>query len=906
MGLKTDQTAEKALRFLTTGNSEGLSMESLAAACDRLVRQRIESSSEQAIELGHQFVKRARGHNKFMLSTALRAYAWALLVGGRYRPAEESYLEARTLLRRDPLMRGRIDRALIDIYMYLGNPVEAKRRARLATAAFKNSAADLAKTRVNYANVLHRQDRHRQAHDLYSQAAEYFHAEKNGPAEAICRHNQANTLVQLFDFEQADRYYRSARKIFEDHEQHLRANSCLYGLAWMHLLEGKFQLALAELTECEESFVRAGQLRETVLCRLDRAEVYLSLNLFVEARNAAAAAEADARRLKIKYEAAKAAFFVAKASVAMGRTADCRAAVSRAEIGFKAERNRPFMGVVELLRAQIEGNGKKATERLTRARTHFSLVQLPLWEAICDLQLLRHLPDLTGPLKRLNKNRAVKTVPHLFASYQTVLGDRLAGKGQTENAIEHWGRAAEAIDAVRANLPPLDLRSAYSAGNSDPHRRLIRAEAGRDPLVAGCWSERLRTAGVWAVPDESFHDHPQRTRVQQSLAELAEQVAALSGRIGDPGGSRGGRDGRNGGGLQELQSNVRRSLAALERSSGMSSARLEVLGERIKSVSRKLTVVQFHISDNDLITFVHANGSSRTCFLSGGAKIVRELTARWRFMVERAPYLSRQITASDLADERTLLCHIGRELWHPLDIPTDPQRVLILPEGELTNLPWQAITDGPVPLIDQHEIVVSPSLQHYLQACKFKTRSKRISVFVGDTEGIPAAHEEYAVLQEADSSQIEVHKKCRRSDWPDKSKGWIWHFSGHGRYRADNPFYSSLSMVEGPIFAADFRLRRNKVALVTLAACRTAQTTALPGEESTGLVRSLLEMGARNVIASHWAVADNSSAEWMNGFYNSFLEGQSAGAAARRASITIRERYPSAYHWAAFAPFGAG
>lgn len=112
-------------------------------------------------------------------------------------------------------------------------------------------------------------------------------------------------------------------------------------------------------------------------------------------------------------------------------------------------------------------------------------------------------------------------------------------------------------------------------------------------------------------------------------------------------------------------------------------------------------------------------------------------------------------------------------------------------------------------------------------------------------------------------------------------------------------------MKDGPLFAADFRLMRNRVGLVTLAACRTGQQMYLPGEEATGLVRSLLEMGARSVIASYWAVVDSSTAHWMREFYGRYLEGLSLEESMRQAMTSVRKKYPSAYHWAAFSLYGA-
>jgi len=60
-------------------------------------------------------------------------------VGAASRGAGRNYLKARKLLVNDPLARGRIDRALIDVYMYLGEFAKAKRFAESSFAAFIRS-----------------------------------------------------------------------------------------------------------------------------------------------------------------------------------------------------------------------------------------------------------------------------------------------------------------------------------------------------------------------------------------------------------------------------------------------------------------------------------------------------------------------------------------------------------------------------------------------------------------------------------------------------------------------------------------------------------------------------------------------------------------------------------------------
>jgi tetratricopeptide (TPR) repeat protein len=908
MGVRKEKPIKQARRFLDNGQIDGVDVIWLAAECDQIVRRETEKSSARAIELGQAFVRRARLHGGVLLQTAYRASGWAFLVGGKFAQAKKAYLKARDLVKRDPMLRARIDRILIDVYMYLGNVKEARRRARLSLATFGKLGADdeLAKTRVNYANLLHRQDRHREAQKLYHEAGKHFEAKADRVATAFCYYNEANTLVQLFDFDTASALYREAADVFKQYGHDLRANGCRYGLAWLYMLEGNYHIALKELAGCEADYQKASQWREVVLCQLDRAEAYLGLNLFVDAKRSAQDAEKSARKLGIRYESAKAALFLAKACMAMGRTADARRALKRAEAGFAQEKNQAFLAAVELARVQMENGSIAYPTRNRTARKRFSKAQLPLWEAICDLQVLSEWPDNHEVLRRLAKNLAVNTVPHLYARWHTMLGDRQAKRGHLDAAVACWERACDVLDAVRAKLPPVDMRTAFLSNQGDPHCRLIEAELRRNPVSAAAWSERYKTAGLWQTDDQTLLSNPVRGKAEKSLSELASQVTALSGRIEGAGGKRAGVSVRANEAFYTLQEKVRHDLAAIGSSAKAKVDRIETVCQQILYAASRQPVIQFHSGSSDLVAFVHYKNQTRFYRYLDGARIAREFMGRWRFLVERAASLMGSHSTAELRDEQQLLEQIGEWLLSPLEISAGHQRLLILPEGDVTNLPWQAIIYRGFPLAGNHELLLSPSLRHYLHARSQRTRSRKVEVFVGSTEELSHIEKEYDFLSRAGNGEVVIHNPCFRDDWPHLTQARLWHYAGHAQLRRDNPFYSSLLVADGPMFAADFRLKRNKVGLVTLAACRTGQQAFLPGQESTGLVRSLLEMGARSVLASQWAVSDHSTSLWMNEFYKRFLSGKPVASAVRKTALSIQNKYPSAYHWAAFSVFGAG
>jgi len=893
--------------LISSGEFPSSDSTKLAERIDGHIRMCAQKSLKSALHLARGFVTWSKDKEPILYTTALRSLGRVSLLASDYNAAREAYLKARHLLKRDWLVRGQIDRTLIDIYMYLGNYSEAKRHARIAIDTFNRhgSKHELAKTRVNYGNLYHRQDRHREAIRLYEQA---YRTLRRGPdklSTAVCCYNKANALVQLFVFEDARMLYREAEKLFRELGYDLYANEARYGLAWLSMLEGDYHLALQSLSECESSYLQSGRKKGVVLCQLDRAEAYLGLNLFHDARDAARLAEKNANGLDIYYESAKAAFFYAKASHGIGKTGVARRALKRAEHGFKKADNAGFLAAVHFFKTQLESTNDKVVAELRSARKKIVKSQLPLWEAICDLQLISHCPDDQNAVRRVSRNPAVRTVPHLKAHWQTILGDRLAGSGQREKAKKHWCAAADILDAVRVKLPPQEMRSSFKRGRSDPYLQMIESELMTRPDKAAAWSERYKTAGLWAVPPENDATNALRQRAERSLIDLAARVTSLTCRHKSSH-ERNFASTQSDQALRGLQARARQDLGAIERQSQTDFVALESLLAHINTVSIQKTLVQYHFQGEELIAFVHWQGQSRICRIPHGRRLVDQYTAYWNFMVAREQFNPRASTKSSLQEEKRLLDLLGQKFWTPLDIGVRQKNILIILDGRLGNLPWLAFRHQGEHLASRHNLSFSPSLLHYIKAKERRIRSKNIEVFVGQIDNLKNARSEISALRQLGNGSVQVHDPCRRADWPNQSEARVWHYTGHAQWRPDNPFYSSLLLSDGPLFAADFRLKKNKVGVVVLAACRSGRASVLPGDEADGLVRSLLEMGAKNVIASHWAVSDRSTAFWMNHFYKSLQADIPVGKAVAAAALKVREKYPSAYDWSAFSIFGVG
>jgi tetratricopeptide (TPR) repeat protein len=895
-------------RYLETGKVISTRESDIVGACDRYIRDYAHKNLAGAISLARQLVGRARPLHNELSAIALRTLGWVLLVGADFRNAEAAYLEARTLSSKDPTARARIDRILIDIYMHLGNIPEARRRARNAIRTFRRlgDADGEAKTQVNYANSYHRQDRHADALRMYRKAIAYYAGGDDKLTLGACYHNCANSLVQLLQFDEAERFYRQAEEVFEELGYDLYVTEARYGRAWLEKLRGNYHLSLRALSRCEDHFRSVGQPRGVTLCQLDRAEVMLELQLLDDARALARQAEKDARRLNLGYEAAKASLFLAKAAFGLGAGAEARRALKRANEGFRRVANPGMLAVTRFYEA-LHLKGASAKREFAAVQRLFRKAQLPLWQAVCDLTLAAVAGKGNGELhiKRLKSNRAIHTVPHLYANWQTLVGDRALDRNDIVEAKRSWERAADTLDQMRANLPPVDVRQSLAAHDLDPYRRMFGGELQSDPESAALWSERGKVSGVWARPDQSVMPEA-RLRVSRGLSQLARQVTALSVSLERTRGEATGEPWPSSAPYRRLQSQVRRNLLTLARAPQPSESIQEELHRMLRGSSATHPLVQFHSDGRRLYGFVHHRGDTRVHVYPQGVAEVTRFLGQWSLLLGETLARGRKVRRVDRDEERRLLQQLGDWLWSPLELTPDHQRISIIPAGHMAGLPWSAIIDKGAPLIEHHRLALAPSIRHYALSAEKGSASRAVRIMVGNTTGLRHTPEEISMVSRLEDTQVSVLDPCRREDWPESDEALLWHYVGHAQYRGDNPFYSSLTLADGPLFAADFRLRNCRVGLVTLAACRTGVQSSVPTYESTGMVRSLLEMGAHNVVASHWEVGDRATAEWMRAFYIQVGRGRSLTEAIQTATLEMRGNFPCASQWAAFSLFGSG
>jgi CHAT domain-containing protein len=132
------------------------------------------------------------------------------------------------------------------------------------------------------------------------------------------------------------------------------------------------------------------------------------------------------------------------------------------------------------------------------------------------------------------------------------------------------------------------------------------------------------------------------------------------------------------------------------------------------------------------------------------------------------------------------------------------------------------------------------------------------------------------------------------------------HIATHGYFRQDNPMFSSIRLGDTHVSLCDLAHFRMPAELVVLSGCATGLNVVTPGDELMGLVRGLLQAGAQSLILSLWDVHDESTKDFMIGFYTRWQRGLSKAKAMQATMLELREHHPHPYHWAPFSLIGKG
>ena len=272
-------------------------------------------------------------------------------------------------------------------------------------------------------------------------------------------------------------------------------------------------------------------------------------------------------------------------------------------------------------------------------------------------------------------------------------------------------------------------------------------------------------------------------------------------------------------------------------------------------------------------------------------------------------------------------------------------RLVIIPQGFLFNVPYPALKGPNFYLIERFEISLSPSLS-FLQLIFQKAAEKLKSqkplfepriLAVGNpkmpldiVDQLPGAEKEvkcitsiidgkmllgeeatkaavishlpqYCIIHLATHAIVEDSLADHFAAEPDSLTGAY----KDGDYSIKGAVILAKSGEEcsGVLTSSEIEKMHLNCELFVLSCCNTARGK-ITGDGILGLSRSLMSVGATNLIVTLWRIHDSSSALLMQQFYAHYKVHQDAPSALRESILHLMKQGYKLEHWAAFCNLG--
>ncbi len=932
-----DQASRR--RFLSS-HKRLLRREAVERLCEAAVKA-LRVDAQQALRLAQaaqEIARRLKSPSAIALSA--RAMGNALHFLRRLRVAVEHHQEAIRVFERLELA-AEVARTLstsIQPLILLGEYERALQAAQRARAIFEREgdALRLARLELNVGNIYHRQDRFEEALACYERGYEQLLPHRNAEGIAVALGNMAMCLIPLNDFARALETYERARAYCQEQGMPALVSLADYNIAYLYYFRGQYSRAIEALKATREACQRQGDAYRGALCYLDQAEIYLELNLGEDATEMAEEALSSFERLGMGYESAKAKSFLAIANGQLGRLFRALELFGQARAVFVREQNPVWPALLDLYQALMlfeTGRLPEARRLCQQALAAFGGKALRSKAVLCRLLLARlelRTSDLHAARREADAAEALfseRELPALAFQLQFLRGEIEGKSAQPARAYQAYRAAQASLETLRSSLRGEELKIAFMKNKLAVYENLADLSLRRGGAagieeafgyVEQAKSRSLLDLIVRGSPPAATGPAGKSELVRR-VTELREELNWYYHRIEA---EQLAPESRSAERLERLQTQVQAHEDELLRVLRELPAAESGQMAHYVPVSLPLSRIREELPEDALLVEYFRIGERLVAFLVGRKSLEVVPVA----LVSRARHLLRLLQFqlswarpdpsqpkkrahdSHRVATQAHLEELYRELVAPLSQRLRASHLIIVPHDLLHYVPFHALFDGRRHLIDSFSVSYAPSASIH-SLCQSRSGDPAGSALI---MGIPDQRAP-AILQEVQS----VAAKLPKADLflganadanllrERGTRSRFIHIASHGFLRADNPMFSGIRLGSSFLTLYDLYHLRLPAELVTLSACVSGLNVIAAGDEVLGLARGLFSAGAASLLLALWDVPDESTAEFMKIFYDSYLRpGMGKAAAFGEALRAVRDRYPHPVHWAPFLLLG--
>lgn len=809
----------------------------------------------------------------------------------------------------------------------LGRVEEAEQCARQALSVFVE-VRDLfsaGKVELNLGSLSLQQDRYDEAVRFYRSASVRFARAREIEYSIFADIGQADALTEQMKFDEALALYERANARAVARGAHTSVAHVRQSLGLLERYRGNLAQSLRWLQQACSDYEREADDRMRVECERDLADAYVEAGLLVEADRLYRSVIDALEHVGSKVEQAWAILQRGRVANALSSFTLAAELAQAARLRFAALGNDHGIAHASLLVAEIAlsvgelDEAERALDGLADycRRANQSDVSVAYELLLSRLYVKRGLLE-SAELAAIQARAVAEQIRHgaMLGRAEIQYGEIAELLGKKDAAQCAYERAASLFEQQHALLQCEELRQGYRALGQRAFDRLISfAVETREPsrVIAAMGRGRAYAQSVSNVADDSprwrvnsaestsglkaqlnwaYRELNLLVENQESTDELREKIRVLE---------------------ESLVSLTRRSRIELEPGSQRPTQAFEPVTHTgvAESLADGELLVEFYTVGTEL--FVCAISQDASDVVSIDAGVAAALVNQVRFQIDSMkgnanPLLLHGPTLEKRVRHR--LAALGQLLFDRFaPLMQTSTRLLIVPHGVLHYVPFAALECNGRALIDDYEIVVLPTSGMLSQtanngglppvtegrALVVGALSERLPYVAAETQTLADLLPRATLALGEDATVENVTAAMPHAD--------LIHLACHGQFRADNPYFSALHLVDGAITVYDLSQRQLKARLVVLSACETGVSQRSPGEELLGLTRAFAQAGVAQVVNSLWAVDDRATAALMASFYRHLAAGKSAAQALRLAQLDIKtagEAWFHPYYWSGF------
>lgn len=791
---------------------------------------------------------------------------------------------------------------------------------------------------LNTGTVLRTLGRYEQALGCYTRArAAFGQLGAAGVAQlAAVDVNTANVLTHLGEFHAALQMHEDARQRWLERGELVRVAWQDYNCALVLDRLGYYTRALQRYGASVAALRRTGFPFEAALNTMGMTECYLHLNLFPQARDHAEAALAVFEEFRTPAEAAYSRLVAALAYLGGGDIRRGAPLLREATAGFRAggQAEGLVLGLIEQARLAVQqGDWPAALALATEAQTLGGQHGLAIRRAQADLLWARAAlgtGDLAGAAATTTAVLELaeqRQISQLAPEGHALLGAIAERRGELKKALLAYEQAIASIEQLQQFLA-IDLRLNYLADKRQIYDAAIRLSLDlQRPQQAFAHLERAKSRALFDYLASDL-DVQSRTRPTDpaQVAELSRlradhhwlsrqryDLALLSNAttVAPTGDADLARK------IADLEGQITRltEQLALDRTEGLVVPGLPA-PQPAADLAPGEVLLEYYLRDTASTVFVVTHDDLQAVPLAVSATAVERLLRGWQMnlaMAARAIVAGTPLTGLAAGAQATLHA-LYRALVAPVAAHLDGcTRLVVVPDGPLQAVPFQALFDGERYLIEQVELAFAPS-SGLLRLCRTRaqrnaptTATPQALVLAYDYGGaLPYVMDEARAVAALLPGALYLGDEATLATLREVAPQYpILHLAAHGEARLDNPLFAHLALADGQLGTSDLFNLDLSGTLVVLSGCETGRALVTAGDELIGLSRGFLYAGAATLVQSLWRVEDRATAHLMTQFYSGLVAGLTKGAALRAAQLRLlAEARTHPYFWAPFQLFG--